>query len=180
MFFSSRDNTDDPRVLPAADVTHVGAPVKDLVTLQVTSGTRNGCGPAKFDVVRVLPDGTSDAEGFRVPNGRSMVITELDWYYFNGPPGLTVVLSVFTENLRDASKRSTVFQSPLRLGPDGVGGASERMTTGFAVSSSARLCFDVLNGSIGFHCAYRRCCCEVTSWTNGDTSRSAINLALLA
>ena len=138
-----------PRFLCAVDITHAGTPVKDLVTLQVISGTRNGCGPAKFEVVRVLPDGTSGSEGFRVPDGRSLVITELDWYYFNGPPGLTIVLSVFTENLRDPAKRAVVFQSPVRRGSDGVGGASERMTTGFAVSSSARLCFDVLNGSIG-------------------------------
>jgi hypothetical protein len=139
-----------PQLLFAVDMTHVGTPVNDLVTLQVISGARNGCGPAKFDVVRVLPDGTSSAEAFRVPEGRSMVITELDWYYFNGPPGATVVLSVLTESLRDASKRNAVFQSPLRLGPDGVGGASERMTTGFAVSSSGRLCFEVLNGSVGY------------------------------
>jgi len=138
-----------PQCLSAADLTHVPTPVNDLITLQVVSGTRNGCGPAKFDVVRVFPDGTSGPEGFRVPDGRSMVITELDWYYFNGPPGLMVVLSVFAENLRDASKRNVVFQSPVRLGPDGVGGTSEHMTTGFAVSSAARLCIDLLNGSIG-------------------------------
>lgn len=139
-----------PGYLCAADITHVGTSASDLLTLQVISGARTGCGPAKFDVIRVLPDGTSGAEPFRIPEDRSMVITELDWYYFNGPPGLTVVLSVFAENLRDPSRRNTVFQSPIRLGSDGVGGASERMTTGFAVSSSARLCFEVLNGSIGY------------------------------
>jgi hypothetical protein len=139
-----------PGLLGASDITHVGVPVNDLITLQVTSGARNGCGPAKFEVVRVSPDGTTSAEAFRVPDGRSMVITELDWYYFNGAPGLTVVLTVFAENLRDANKRSIVFQSPLRLGSDGVGGVTERMTTGFAVSSGARLCFDVLNGTLGY------------------------------
>ena len=138
-----------PQLL-AADNTHIGTQVNDLVTLQVISGARNGCGSAKFDVIRVLPDGTSSVEAFRVPEGRSMIITEVDWYYFSGPPGAMIVLSVLTENLRDSSKRSAVFQSPIRLGPDGVGGASERMTTGFAVSSSGRLCFDVLNGSTGY------------------------------
>ena len=133
----------------AADVTHTRARVSDMITLQMISGARNGCGPAKFDVVRLSADGTSGSEPFRFPEGRSMIITEVDWYYFNGPPGLMVVLSVINENLRDASKRSTVFQSPVRLGADGVGGTSERLTTGFAVSSSARLCFDVLNGSTG-------------------------------
>src|SRR5688572_22817709 len=70
-----------PNVLYAGDLTHVGAQVDDLVTLQVISGARNGCGPAKFDVFRVLLDGTSPADPFRVPEGRALVITELDWYY---------------------------------------------------------------------------------------------------
>jgi hypothetical protein len=96
-----------------------------------------------------MPDGTSSADPFRVPDGRELIVTELDWYYFNGLPGTTVILSVLAENLRDSSKRSTVFQSPIRLGNDGVGGASERMTSGFAISSSARLCLELVNGSIG-------------------------------
>ena len=139
-----------PHILYAAGLTHVGAQVDDLVTLQVISGARNGCGPAKFDVFRVLPDGTSPADPFRVPEGRALVITELDWYYFNGPPGATAILSVFAENLRDSSKRTPVFQSPVRLGTDGVGGASERMTSGFAISSAGRLCFDLVNGTVGY------------------------------
>jgi hypothetical protein len=139
-----------PYVLYGRDLTHLGAQVDDLVTLQVISGARNGCGSGKFDVVRVLPDGTSPADPFRVPEGRALVITELDWYYFNGAPGATVILAVFAENLRDASKRNSVFQSPIRLGPDGVGGASERMTSGFAISSAGRVCVDVLNGAIGY------------------------------
>jgi hypothetical protein len=139
-----------PHILYAGGLTHVGAQVDDLVTLQVISGARNGCGAAKFDVVRVLPDGTSSADPFRVPEGRALIITEMDWYYFNGPPGATVILSVIAENLRDASKRSSVFQSPIRLGPDGVGGASERMTSGFAISSAGRVCVDVLNGPEGY------------------------------
>ncbi len=136
--------------LLAAEVTHVGVPANDLVTLQVISGARNGCGSAKFDVVRVLSDGTLSADPFRVPDGRQLIVTELDWYYFNGPPGAMIILSVLAENLRDASKRSIVFQSPIRLGTDGVGGASERMTSGFAISSSGRLCFDVVNGTVGY------------------------------
>ena len=136
--------------LSAGDLTHVGVPANDLVTLQVISGARNGCGSTKFDVVRLLADGTTAADPFRVPEGRQLIVTELDWYYFNGPPGAMVILSVLAENLRDPSKRNTVFQSPIRLGGDGVGGASERMTSGFAISSSGRLCFDLVNGTVGY------------------------------
>ena len=92
-----------PSFLLAVETTHLGVPVNDLVTLQVISAGRIGCGPAKFDVLQVLPDGTSGTDPFRIPEGRELVITEIDWYYFDGPPGATVILSVLAENLRDAS-----------------------------------------------------------------------------
>lgn len=134
---------------PAADITHLGVPVGDLVTLEMRSGVKGGCGEAKIDFVRICPDGTLDTAVFRVPERRTLVVTGLDWHYYNGAPGLVVVLSVQVENLSDPTRKHRVMESTVRLGPDGVGGASERMTTGFAVSSGARLCLDVVNGPLG-------------------------------
>lgn len=133
----------------AGDVTHLGVRPGDLVTLEMTSDVKGGCGEAKLDFVRLFPDGTSDLAVFRVPEGRALVVTDLDWHYFSGPPGLVVILSVRLENLADPAKRHRVFESTIRLGADGVGGASEHMTSGFLVSSGARLCVDMINGPIG-------------------------------
>jgi hypothetical protein len=133
----------------AQAATHQGVPAEDLVTLELRNDVKGGCGEAKLDFVRLFPDGTSDAGVFRVPEGRVLIVTDVDWHYFNGPPGLVVVLSVLIENLADPTTRRRAFESAVRLGPDGVGGASEPMTTGFAVAPEARLCLDVVNGSIG-------------------------------
>ncbi len=133
----------------AADVTHLGVPPGDLVTLEMTSNVKGGCGEAKLDFVRLFPDGTSDLAVFRVPEGRALVVTDVDWHYFSGPPGLVIILSVRLENLADPEKRHRVLESPIRLGADGVGGASEHMTSGFLMSSQSRLCVDVINGPIG-------------------------------
>lgn len=132
-----------------AGVTHLGVSPNDMVTLEMRSDVRGGCGELKLDFVRLLPDGTSDTAVFRVPKGRVLVATDLEWYYFNGAPGLVVGLSVLLENLEDPKKRGRAMESTVRLGPDGVGGASEYMTTGFVVSSGSRLCVDVVNGVAG-------------------------------
>lgn len=133
----------------AGAATHLGVPVGDLVTLEMTTGAKNGCGEAKLDFVRVHLDGTTAAAPFRVPEGRALIVTDLDWHYFNGAPGLIVILSILVENLADPTVRHRAVESTVRLGADGVGGASQHLTSGFPVSSRARLCVDVVNGPIG-------------------------------
>ena len=122
---------------------------RNLVTLVLTADAKNGCGSAKLDFIRVKPDGSAGTDAFRIPDGQALIVTDVDWLYSSGGPGLTEVLLVLIENLADSSKRQTVFQSTIRLGVDGAGGANEHSTTGFLVSSSARLCVDVIPGPIG-------------------------------
>lgn len=129
--------------------THLGVGPEAMVVLEMATGVDGGCGKMKVDFVRVFPDGRSNPSPFRVPPGRALLVTDVDWHYFNGPPSLVVILSVYVENLSNASQRNRVFESTVRLGADGVGGASERMTTGFLVAGGSRMCLDVVNGSIG-------------------------------
>jgi hypothetical protein len=133
----------------AQDRTHLGVAARDLVVLELVTGVRDGCGPAKIDFVRSFPDGTQSADVFRIPDERVLVVTDLDWYFFQGQPGTTQVLRVNVENLADASKKRRAFESTIRLNSDAAGGASEHMTTGFAVSSKARVCLEILSGPIG-------------------------------
>jgi hypothetical protein len=59
------------------------------------------------------------------------------------------MLSLLVENLSDADERHGAFESTIRLGADGVGGASEHMASGFVVSSGARVCLELRNANIG-------------------------------
>jgi hypothetical protein len=128
---------------------HMLVPPADLVTLEMAANLPSGCGKAKLDFFRVLPDGTSDPKPFRVPAGRALVVTDVDWHYHSGAPGLAIVLSVLVQNLGDADKRHRAVESVVRLGPDGVGGAGVRMTSGFVVSPAARVCVDLINAPTG-------------------------------
>jgi hypothetical protein len=121
-----------------------------VVSLILTSNTKNGCQPGQLDFVRVMPDGSTASGVFRVPEGQALIATDVDWLYVAGNPGQTEVLQVQIENLHDSSVRQTAFQSVVTLGRDGVGGATNHLSTGFMVSSEARVCVNALPGPIGW------------------------------
>jgi hypothetical protein len=124
-------------------------PGRELVVLEMVVAAKDGCGPLKLDFVRSLTDGTSSQEPFRVPPGRALVITDVDWHYHSGGPNLVQVLRLSVQNLTEPGKARRVFESVIRLDVNGVGGTSEHMTTGFAVSPDARVCLEVVPGPIG-------------------------------
>jgi len=116
-----------------------------FVVLEVV-GTATG-----LDFSRTLPDGTSAAGYFRVPEGMVLVVTDVDWQYNSGEPGTRAVLRLLIEPLATDERETPrapgrrVFASTItQLNPEGDGGRSEAMTTGFAVSSAGKLAVDVM------------------------------------
>ncbi len=127
------------------------------VVLEIVGGLNGGCGPAKNDFVRVLSNGTAQSGpgglGWRVPTGQVLIVTDVGWQYVS-PQGAAVagqiqILRLFIENLANPGQTRRAFESTLTLGSQGQGGISESMTTGFAVSASARICPDVFPGPMG-------------------------------
>lgn len=127
------------------------------VVLEVVGGMNGGCGPARLDFVRIPPDGGIETgpggSGYRVPVGQALVITDVDWQYVH-PQGAAVagrieVLRLFIENLTTPSHTRRAFESTITLSSHGEGGISEATTSGFVVSSRARICPDVFPGPLG-------------------------------
>jgi hypothetical protein len=138
-------------------VSHLGQKIDDHVVLELIGGVKGGYGPQQHDWVRCMPDGTR-AQGtgpggqFRVPKGSALVITDVDWQYnLSSGPGVMQVFRLFVVPLDDDSPSAgnRVFESAVVLGTQGSGGASVSMTTGFVVSSKARLGVDVTPGPLG-------------------------------
>lgn len=129
------------------------------VTLEASDGVKGGCGAALLDFVRNLPDGTKDninvnpSGAFRIPKGKVLVVTDVDWQYVhpNGAAGAGAiqVLRLFIENLADPNETRRYFASTITLSSLGQGGISESMTSGFIVSSKARICPNVSPGPTG-------------------------------
>jgi hypothetical protein len=127
------------------------------VVLELVGGLNGGCGPGKLDFLRVLPDGGFEAGpsglGWRVPVGQALVITDVDWQYIHpqgvAGAGKNEVLRLAIENLTNVSQTRRAFESTITLSSHGEGGISEAMTSGFVVSSKARICPDIIPGPMG-------------------------------
>lgn len=127
------------------------------VVLEVVGGMNGGCGPAQLDFVRIMSDGTAQSGagglGWRVPTGQALVITDVDWQYVDpqgaAGAGKIEVLRLSIENLSSASNTRRAFESTITLSSQGQGGISEAMTSGFVVSSAARICPDIFPGPLG-------------------------------
>jgi hypothetical protein len=89
----------------AGEVTRPNVSPKDLVTLQMVAGADEGCGPARVEFRRVFPDGGAASRVFRIPEGRLLVVTDVDWHYHSGAPGLVQILALVIENLRSGRYR---------------------------------------------------------------------------
>lgn len=147
-------------ILLSGIAAHAELKPSQMVVLEVIGGSNSGCDtPAKFDFVQLNADGThkpgtSPSGTFRVPAGKVLVVTDVDWQYVhpNGAAGagsdMTLRLSV--KNLANAyMPGNRAFESTITLSSKGEGGISEKMTTGFPVSSKAMICPDITPGPMG-------------------------------
>ena len=116
----------------AASATHVGRKASELVSL---SGNFNNTGEIFF--MRTLPDGTSTS--FTIPAGKVLIITDVNWQIDSGNPGTVVRLLLRIENLANPIFIRNVHNSVLTLNSAGVNGSNERLGTGIAVSSAAKI-----------------------------------------
>lgn len=120
------------RDVNAASATHLGRKVSDLVSL---SGLFNATGEIFF--MRTLPDGTTTT--FTVPAGKVFIITDVNWQIESGNPGTVARLLLRVENLANPSLFRNVHNSVLTLNGAGVNGVNERLGSGIAVSSAAKI-----------------------------------------
>ena len=116
----------------AASATHLGRKASEMVSL---SGNFNATGEIFF--MRTLPDGTSTS--FTIPAGKVLILTDVNWQIEAGNPGTVVRLLLRIENLANPIFFRNVHNSVLTLTSAGVNSSNERLGTGIAVSSAAKI-----------------------------------------
>ncbi len=134
--------------------THLGqAPGEQVVLHSATGDTGCGFGAAGHSFRRVFQDGTGALQPFAMPAERALVITDMDWLYHHpdgaAAAGTRVVLRLLIQNLADPDRQERMVESTILLNPEGEGGTSEAMTSGFAMTAAAQLCFDTMGGPAG-------------------------------
>jgi hypothetical protein len=121
-------------------------------------GTVDENGDPLLDFVRQLPDATSDAGpggiAWRVPQGQALVVTDVDWQYVDPNPGQGAgrmqIMRLFVESLDpNVGGSARQFESAIILSRAGEGGACVSMTSGFVVSSKAKIRPDMFPGPNG-------------------------------
>jgi hypothetical protein len=131
-----------------SNITHLGQPVSQHVTLESIGVATTGDPTKDLDFFRILPDATitpGGRTGFRVPSGQMLIITDIDWQYA-GSPGSAQTFRVFITPLNGDTPGRRVFASTIALNKEGNGGISETLTAGFVVSPSVRLVVDTFPG----------------------------------
>jgi hypothetical protein len=135
------------RDVNAASATHLGRKASEIVSL---SGLFNNTGEIFF--LRTLPDGT--AASFTIPAGKVFIITDVNWLIESGNPGTVARLLLRIENLANPSFIRDVHKSVLTLNSAGVNGVNERLGTGIAISSAARITAQLTTPSGALGCLY--------------------------
>ena len=121
------------RDVNAASATHVGRKASEIVNL---SGLFNASGEIFF--MRTLPDGTANGS-LTIPAGKVLIITDVNWQIESGNPGTVARLSLRIENLANPIFFRNVHNSVLTLNSAGINALNERLSSGIAVSSAAKI-----------------------------------------
>ena len=135
------------RDVNAASATHLGRKASEIVSL---SGNFNANNEIFF--MRTLPDGTSTP--FTVPTGKVFIITDVNWQIDAGNPGTVARLLLRIENLANPIFIRDVHKSVLTLNSAGVNGVNERLGSGIAVSSAAKITAQITTPSGALGCLY--------------------------
>jgi hypothetical protein len=136
----------------SAQGSHVGQNISDHVVLR--DGSLSGryvddvCGSGSFKgkgLFRVSPDGTVASAPFAVPEGRRLVITDVEWTVSGTTLGLSLASGATVRTriqISNGSSFSTVFLSPT-VPVDSAGtyvAGSQQLTTGFVVAPNTTIC----------------------------------------
>jgi hypothetical protein len=137
---------------PAFAATHLEQPNTGThVTLVAKPSGPNVCGTLSFQnraFFRVFPNATTSSTPFVVPQGRYLVVTDVEWAGYGGVLGTnplsvgnTLILKIF---LALGSSSAQVFRSRgITLDATtaaGRPGTSEQLTAGFVVGPNVTIC----------------------------------------
>jgi hypothetical protein len=128
-----------------AKPTHLGQKIQDHVMLvaAVVPEEDEPCSGVSFsglDLFRVFPDGAKSPTPFRVPNGKILVITDVEWSV-DALLLMPLVTGSMAELRLTIGDGPIVFQSSVVVQAESrIAGKNEHSTTGIQVGENALIC----------------------------------------
>lgn len=114
--------------------THLGAQPSDLVTLECIGGAG---GDQCAEIRRIFPDGTEGVSAFTIPNGQSLIITDIQWCSVL-TTGVATGTQVAMSLTRTSARRAELYASSAIVAHDIAGEsfacANEHLTAGLRMS----------------------------------------------
>ncbi len=114
--------------------THLGAQPSDLVTLECVGGAG---GDQCAEIRRIFPDGTEGVSAFTIPNGKSLIITDIQWCSVL-TSGVATGTQVAMSLTRTSARRAELYASSAIVAHDIAGEsfacANEHLTAGLRMS----------------------------------------------
>lgn len=149
--------------------THIGVPPEDFVTLESHCTANDDILHCSFayPLSRTYPDGSGGTVAFTIPEGKLLVVTDIDWYWVSDNDidvarvGQQIGFNIYRENLSNSSLNNHPFSSSAMVEKDASfcfkcekpvivrAGADTQMTSGFIVTSDARLEYYLSVGFMG-------------------------------
>jgi hypothetical protein len=133
-------------VLPVeAKPTHLAQKIQDHVMLVAAVVPEedepcSGISFSGFDLFRVFPDGTKSPTPFRVPSGKILVITDVEWSV-DGLQLMPLVTGSMAELRFRIGDGPLVFQSSVVVQAESrIAGKNEYLATGILVGENALIC----------------------------------------
>lgn len=118
--------------------SHIGQLPSNHVMLSGTGMGKDDLGAEIYGFFRIYPDGTTDPSTFKLPSGKALVVTDVDWNYNTGEKNRVQTFNIFML-MPENNIRNVIFASTVIGDEFGSGGASVSMTTGFVVSKMDRM-----------------------------------------
>jgi hypothetical protein len=115
--------------------THLGQEISNHVTLGAY-GIIQPDKSLKWTYFRIYPNGTADY--FTIPEGKVLVVTDVDWNYNTGERNQAQTLGILIKMPKEKI-RNVIFASTVVGDANGAGGANVSMTAGFVVSSMSSI-----------------------------------------
>lgn len=160
-------------MLPFASIalaqTHMGVPPEDFVTLEAHCSVVDDIGNCTNinPLSRTYPDGSGGTVAFTIPEGKLLVVTDVDWHWVSDNDidvarvGQQIGFNVYRKNLSNSSLSNLPFSSSAMVEKDASfcfkcdkpiivrAGADTQMTSGFIVTSDSKLEYYLGVGLLG-------------------------------
>jgi hypothetical protein len=134
----------------AQNLTHLGQPVSNLVTVKCTAGSKPPGSTWPYPVFNEIVNPDASTSPFTVPNGQVFVITDIEWFLApdsHGIPAGSTVFLILNVAKKNEAGYISVFASNAMPVNNGSLAMHESLTAGIVVAPNVNILPEMISSS---------------------------------